>query len=171
MSARFFLVLSCLFYLANQGCAQVEVHRHKVGAFFDDLGRSIRQTTRQLTQSAGGRREPAAKPGKRLALKVLKSSLAPTRVGRGDQVKVLCQYSIAGAPSQGIQLQEKSSLIREGKVLSVLKDDTVMRENGVWENTLTFTVPHSAKTGTYTVKLRLAGQGLSRTVQRSFTVQ
>ncbi|WP_448874790.1 hypothetical protein [Desulfobulbus propionicus] len=171
MLPRFFLTLSCLLCLATQGCAQLDLNRHTVGAFFDDLGRSIRQTTRQLTQSVSGQRAPAVKPGKRLGLKVLKSSLTPTRVRQGDQIKVLFRYSIAGAPSQGVELREKSTLIREGKVLSVLKDDTVTRENGVWENTLTFTVPHSARTGAYTVKLRISAQGLSRTVQRSFTVQ
>jgi hypothetical protein len=56
-------------------------------------------------------------------------------------------------------------------VLSVLKDETVTRENGSWENSLTFAVPHSAKGGTYTVKLRIGTKGLSRSVQRSFTVQ
>lgn len=139
--------------------------------FFNDLGRSIRNTTRQLTGAVSGRRSSGTKAQTRLVLKVLKSSLAPTIVQPGDQVTVLLQYSVSGAPKQGVQLQEKSSLVKKGSVLSILKDETVTRENGSWENTLTFAVPHSAQKGTYTVKLRIGNQGMGRTVQRSFTVQ
>ena len=139
--------------------------------FFVDLGRSIRNTTRQLTGAVSGRTAQESKAHTRLVLKVLKSSVAPTIVQPGDQVRVLLQYSISGASKQGVQLQEKSSLVKDGAVLSVLKDETVTRGNGSWENSLTFAVPHSAQSGTYTVKLRIGSQGLSRSVQRSFKVQ
>ncbi len=60
---------------------------------------------------------------------------------------------------------------REGKELTVLKDESTERENGTWENTLTFAVPESAQSGKYTVTLRVSAQGQTRTAQRSFTVR
>jgi len=69
-----------------------------------------------------------------------------------------------------VALQEKSSLIHSGKVLTVLKDETGMRENGEWENSLSFNVPRSANPGKYTIKFRLGTGGVNRTVQRSFSV-
>jgi len=146
--------------------------RSTVEIFFDDLGRSIQQTTRRLTGTGGRPRKTTSTSKSRngLALKILQCSLAPSKVHPGDQVKVVLQYSIAGAPTAGVELVEKNSLMQGGKVLTVLKDERSTKESGTWENTLSFAVPQSAKPGEYTVKLQVSSKGTRRTVQRSFSV-
>lgn len=186
MSPRWFLPLLCSLALLSAGCAPLVFtagagagyaaskpkNRNKVVVFFDDLGHSIKQTTRRLTGSGTRRRQApnTAKGQNGLAMKILNCSLAPAKVHPGDQVKVVLQYSITGAPADGADIQEKSSLMFAGKVLTVLKEDTVNRENGEWENTLSFNVPASVTPGKYSLKLRLRSQGASRTVHRSFSV-
>jgi len=180
MSPRWFLPLFCSLALLFAGCAPLGLtsgngkskHRNKVEAFFDDLGQSIKQTTRRLTGSGTRHRQPpsGSKSQNGLALKVLKSSLAPSKVHPGDRVKVVLQYRITGAPANGVEVQERSSLLFAGKELTVLKEDAATKENGEWENTLSFNVPPSAKSGKYSLKLRLNVLGICRTVQRSFSV-
>jgi hypothetical protein len=182
---RWLLPVVCIVALLLEGCsplvftsgggngsaASKPKHRNAVEAFFDDLGQSIKQTTRRLTGTGGeGRKRTATKAQSGLTLKVLQASLEPAKVHSGEQVKVVLQYSIAGAPAAGVALQEKTSLQQGDKLLVVLKEETSSKENGKWENTLSFAVPKSAQAGTYTVKLRLIAQGKSRTVQRSFSV-
>lgn len=67
-------------------------------------------------------------------------------------------------------MTEKSILLVGSKELTVLKDESTTKENGTWENTLTFTVPDSATPGEYTVRQELRAQKLTRSAQRSFTV-
>jgi hypothetical protein len=81
------------------------------------------------------------------------------------------QYTIIGAPEKGVTIREKSSLSREGKVLTVLKDESSRKENGTWENTLSFAVPKSAKPGKYSVNLQISAQGQARSARRTFTVR
>ena len=83
---------------------------------------------------------------------------------------MVLRYSIAGAPAHGLSLQGKSILLQEGKELTVLKEESSTKENGEWEDTLSFVVPTSAKPGKYMVTMRISGQGQTRTAQRSFTV-
>jgi len=171
MCSRLFPVLLGVLSLMITSCAPQ--YRHKVENFFDDLGRSISQTTRRLTGDGQNNSRPAknrSKAQSALVLKVLQTSLKPVSVHPGDQVQVVLRYSIAGAPSQGLQLQKKSILLQDGKELVVLKEETSSKENGEWEDTLSFVVPSSAKPGKYMVTMRISGQGQSRTVQRSFTV-
>lgn len=171
MRSRLFPVLLGVLSLILTGCAPQ--YRYKVENFFDDLGRSISQTTRRLTGDGQTSRRPAKTRSTSqgtLVLKVLQTSLKPVSVHPGDQVQVVLRYSIAGASAQGLQLQEKSVLLQDGKELVVLKEETSNKENGEWENTLSFVVPSSAKAGKYMVTMRISGQGQSRTVQRSFTV-
>jgi len=163
-----------LVFTAGAGAGYVatqEKPRNKVEAFFDDLGRSIKQTTRKLTGEEPAKRQRQAKTGGGLTLKIHKSALTPTKVNKGEQVQLVLQYSVAGAAKQGVKVREKSSLLRNGKELTVLKDESNERENGTWENTLTFAVPESAEPGKYTVILRVSAQGQTRNAQRSFTVR
>lgn len=152
-------------YVATQ-----EKPRNKVEAFFDDLGRSIKQTTRKLTGGAPDKRQNQSRKGG-LTLKIHKSALTPATVNKGEQVQATLRYSIAGASQKGTTVQERSGLSREGKELTVLKDESTERENGTWENTLTFAVPESAQPGKYTVTLRVSAQGQTRIAQRSFMVR
>lgn len=175
MSLRLLPVVFCVLSLATSGCAPR--YRYQVENFFDDLGRSISQTTRRLTGEDQGSRRPVksrtqaqTRPPNALALKVLQTSLKPVSAHPGDKVQVVLRYSIAGAPAQGLSLQEKSVLLLNGKELAVLKEETSNKENGEWEDTLSFVVPSSAKPGKYMVTMRISGQGQSRTAQRSFTV-
>lgn len=164
-----------LIFTAGAGAGYVASkpkHRHKVENFFDDLGRSIKQTTRRLSRPGTSRRQvpSTSRTQNGFALKILKSSLTPAKVHPGEKVRAVLQYSILGAPSQGVALQERSSLIHAGKVLAVLKEENSTKENGEWEDTLSFNVPRSAKPGKYTLKFRLGAGKISRTVQRSFSV-
>lgn len=173
MCFRLFPVFFCVLSLAISGCAPR--YRYQVENFFDDLGRSISQTTRRLTGEDQGNRRPVRSRSQvqtpnALALKVLQTSLKPVSVRPGEQVQVVLRYSIAGAPAQGLSLQVKSILLRDGKELTVLKEESSTKENGEWEDTLSFVVPSSANPGKYMVTMRISGQGQSRSVQRSFTV-
>jgi len=163
-----------LIFTAGAGAGYVatqEEPRSKVGAFFDDLGRSIQQTTRKLTGAKPTRKQsPAANSGG-LVLTVKNASVVPTKVTIGDQVKLTLQYVISGAPAKGLKVREKTSLTSSGQELTVLKEETVVKENGTWENTLTFAIPSSAKPGTYTVTQQISAQGKTRSSRRSFTVQ
>ena len=178
MFVRFLPVLLCVLSLALSGCTPRS--RYQVENFFDDLGRSISQTTRRLTGEDQGSRRPVrssrtqpqsqGQSPNALTLKVLQTSLKPVSVHPGDKVQVVLRYSISGAPSQGIALQQKSILLQDGKELAVLKEEGSTKEDGEWEDTLSFVVPSSAKAGKYMVTMRISGQGQSRSVQRSFTV-
>jgi len=164
-------------YVATQ-----EKPRSQVEIFFNDLGRSIRQTTRRISAGLPGRRpasyrEPtsrpsvASEPRSGFALKIQRSTLAPPTVNKGEQVTLTLQYMIMGAPEKGVTIREKSSLIRDGKELTVLKEESSEKENGTWENTLSFAVPESAQSGKFTVTLQISAQGQTRSTRRSFTVR
>jgi hypothetical protein len=164
-------------YVATQ-----EKPRSQVEIFFNDLGRSIRQTTRRISGELSGRRpatyeEPtgrrpvAPEPRSGFALKIQRSTLAPAAVNKGEQVTLTLQYMIMGAPEKGVTIRERSSLNRDGKELTVLKEESSEKENGTWENTLSFAVPESAQSGKFTVTLQISAQGQTRSTRRSFTVR
>lgn len=175
------LIVGCLFggcapvvFTAGAGAgyaATQEKPRSAIEAFFDDLGKSIRQTTRRLTGSSRASR--AAVPGYRggLALRIKQSTLAPTEVYQGEQVTLTLQYVVLGAPAAGVTVRERSSLSKDGKEMTVLKDESSQKENGTWENTLSFAVPASAKPGKYMVTLQISTQGQSQSTRRTFTVR
>lgn len=164
-------------YVATQ-----EKPRSQFEIFFNDLGRSIRHTTRKISGALPGRRPTtygearsrrpvAPAPQSGFALKIQRSTLAPTVVHKGEQVTLTLQYMIMGAPEKGVTIREKSSLNREGKELTVLKEESSEKENGTWENTLSFAVPAGAQPGKYTVTLLITAQGQTRSTRRSFTVR
>jgi hypothetical protein len=164
-------------YVATQ-----EKPRNQFEIFFNDLGRSIRHTTRRISAGLPGRRpttyrEPtnrhpvASAPRSGFGLKIQRSTLAPTEVHKGEQVTLTLQYMIMGASEKGVTIREKSSLNREGKELTVLKEESSEKENGTWENTLSFAVPEGAQPGKYTVTLLITAQGQTRSTRRSFTVR
>lgn len=142
-------------------------------SFLQGIGRTIQQTTRRIT----GRPEPTSRrPTTRTAsdemrLDIQRSTLAPTLVYRGEKITVTLQYLIEGAPEKGVTIREKSTLSKEGKVLTILKDETNLKENGIWENTLSFAVPRSAQAGSYVVSLQISAQGQSQTARHTFTLR
>jgi hypothetical protein len=144
--------------------------RVSVGTFIDGVGRSIRQTTRRITGEPAQRPAPLPPPDGVL-LKIERSTLVPTEVYKGEQVTLTLRYQISGAPEKGVTLQEKSTLSRGGKELTVLKEESSEKENGVWENTMRFAVPGSAKPGRYTVTLQISAQGQSQSARHSFLVR
>ena len=79
--------------------------------------------------------------------------------------------ALSGGPADGSRVEVKRSLLKEGKRLTVLNTETATRENGTWENTLTFAVPDSATPGRYAVLQEISARGLTRTTQRPFTVR
>ena len=84
---------------------------------------------------------------------------------------VTLQYALSGGPAGGSRVEVQRSLLREGKRLTVLNTETATRENGTWENTLTFAVPDSARPGRYAVRQEISARGLTRTTERGFTVR
>lgn len=175
--AASFLLTGCaapLVITAGAGAGYVatrEKPRSAVEAFFDDLGRSIRQTTRRITGEPSGRRSAPSAPSRGFTLKIQRSTLAPTEVDKGEQVTLTLQYLVTGASGKKVTIREKSSLGKDGKELTVLKDESSEKENGKWENTLSFAVPKSARSGKYTVTLQISAQGQIRSTRRSFTVR
>jgi hypothetical protein len=163
-----------LIFTAGAGAGFVatqEEPRSKVGDFFDDLGRSIKQTTRKITGTKPPRTPTTAGAAGGLVLAIKNSRVAPTKVAPGDQVQLTLRYVILGAPEKGIKLREKNTLTMGGQELSVLKDETDDKENGTWENTLTFAIPDSAKPGKYTITQQISARGQTRSSRRSFTVK
>jgi len=155
------------------GCATPPAFREplrQVDQFFQDLGNSINRTTRKITGEQPTRRQINYQPQNGFVFKIQKATLTPTKVKKGEQVKLTLRYVIMGAPADGLKVTEKSRLLRDGKVLTVLKDDASSKENGTWENTFTFAVPDSASPGKYTLVQELSAQGQTRSSQRSFTV-
>lgn len=172
MAAFFLQGCAPLVFTAGAGAgytATQEKPRNSIESFFEDLGRSIRQTTRKITgarRSADGTTRSGA-----FGVRILRSTLAPTKVYKGEQVTMTLQYQITGAPAKGVSVREKGTLLKEGKELTVLKDESNMRENGTWENTLSFAVPESAKGGSYAVSLQVSAQGQTRNARHAFTLK
>lgn len=141
-------------------------------SFLQGIGRTIQQTTRRIT----GRTEPTSRrtttrtASDGMRLDIQRSTLAPTVVYKGEKITVTLQYLIDGAPEKGVIIHEKSTLSKGGKVLTVLKDETTQKENGTWENTLSFAVPRSAQAGNYVVSLQISAQGQSQTARHTFTL-
>ena len=152
------------------GCAPLKEPMRKVDKFFQDLGKSIKQTTKKIRGEQPTGKQINYEPQNGLVLKIQKSSITPTKVKKDEQVTLTLQYVIMGAPAAGIKVTEKSTLLSDGKELTILKDESTTKENGTWENTLTFAVPDSAKPGKYTIIQELSAQGLTRSSPRSFTV-
>lgn len=105
-----------------------------------------------------------------LIFTIQKASLSPDKVKKGEEVKLSLRYVITGAPAKGLKVTGKSTLSIDSKNLMVLEEKPTTKENGTWENTLTFAVPDSAQPGKYTIIQELSAQGLTRSSQRSFTV-
>jgi hypothetical protein len=98
------------------------------------------------------------------------ASISSDTVKTGEEVKFVLRYVVMGAPAEGVKVAGKSTLSTAGKELMVLENNSATKENGTWENTLTFAVPGSATPGKYTITQELSAQGLTRSSQRSFTV-
>jgi hypothetical protein len=139
-------------------------------SFLQGIGRSLEQTSRRITGRQPYRRATSTSQSRETTLNIQRSTLAPTVVYKGEKVTMTLQYLISGAPEKGITIREKSMLSKDGKVLTVLKDESSQKENGIWENTLSFVVPGSAKSGNYVVSLQLSTQGESQTARHTFTL-
>lgn len=98
------------------------------------------------------------------------ASITSDTVKKGEEIRLVLRYVIMGAPAEGVKVAGKSTLSTDGKELMVLDDKSTTKENGTWENTLTFAVPDSATPGKYTITQELSAHGLTRRTQRSFTV-
>jgi len=106
----------------------------------------------------------------RFVLTFQNASITSDTVKKGEEIRLVLRYVIMGAPAEGVMVAGKSTLSTEGKELMVLDDKSTTKENGTWENTLTFAVPDSATSGKYTITQELSAHGLTRRTQRSFTV-
>ena len=166
------LLLACGPWLT--GCAAPVSIAAGVGtgyAMTDDRSRSVKQTTRRLAGDRPARKTAVSGRTAAFTLRVRKTTLAPATVGKGATVTVTLQYALSGGPADGSRVEVKRSLLKEGKRLTVLNTETATRENGTWENTLTFAVPDSATPGRYAVLQEISARGLTRTTQRPFTVR
>lgn len=163
-----------LFLAAGAGTGYVIADREskaKVDKFFSDLERSIRKTTRRIYSEDRTKKKFTAEQGNgEMVLKIHKDSVSPDKVARGERVRVTIQYAVMGAAEAGVEIQERRALVFGSKELTLLSEDSTIRSNGTWENTLTFAVPASAEPGTYTVTQEIATKGLKRTARSSFKV-
>lgn len=163
-----------LFLAAGAGTGYVmtdDESKAKVDKFFSDLKQSIRKTTRRISSEVKTKKTSVSEQGNsRMALKIKKNSVSPAKVARGERVRVILEYEVMGAAEAGVEIQERRALVFGSKELSLLSEDSTIRSNGIWENTLTFAVPASAEPGTYTVTQEIAARGLKRTARSSFKV-
>ena len=98
--------------------------RRKVDRFFQDLSRSVKQTTRRLSGDQPARRTSVSGRTAAFTLRVRKTTLAPATVGKGATVTVTLQYALSGGPADGSRVEVKRSLLKEGKRLTVLNTET-----------------------------------------------
>lgn len=169
---RLTIALLIAAYIVLPGCALAFIEPIRtVDNFLQGIGRSIQRTTRNITGEQPTKKRTNSQSRNKLVCTIQKASIAPDQVTKGQQVTVTLQYVIAGAPIAGLKVTEKSILLAGDKELTVLKDESTTKENGTWENTLTFAVPDSAKPGKYTIIQKLSAQGLTRSSRRSFTVR
>ena len=122
-------------------------------------------------ESRPSRRPASSSVQSGLALKIQRSTLAPADVHNGEQITLTLQYVDQWRPRTRGDDPGKKFPERDGKELTVLKDESSEKENGTWENTLSFSVPESAKPGKYMVTLQISAQGQTRSARRSFTVR
>jgi hypothetical protein len=163
-----------LFLAAGAGTGYVmtdEDSKAKVDKFFSDLEQSVRKTTRRISSEAKTKKTSASEQGNgEMVLKIYKNSVSPAKVARGERVRVILQYAVNGAAEAGVEIQERRALMFGSKELTLLSEDSTIRSNGIWENTLTFAVPPSAEPGTYTVTQEITTKGQKRTARNSFQV-
>lgn len=162
------------FIAAGAGAGYLATHersRYKVQRFFHDLSRSIKQTTRKVYDEQWTSQHINYEQSKGFVLKISKVSLSPQKVAKGGKVKLVVEYVIMGGPEQGVKIEEKQTLLCNGEELTVLNNESTTKENGTWEDTLTFAVPDSAEPGKYVVVQEMKAQGLTRSTRRAFTVQ
>jgi hypothetical protein len=108
-------------------------------------------------------------PAQGFQMNIESSTVSPTRAGAGGTVTTRIVYATMGA-GNGINVQESSSLLKDGKTLLTLDSQTVTRTDGTWEKTLSFDVPDGAEPGTYTVAQAIAAGGNTFRQDVTFTV-
>jgi hypothetical protein len=163
-----------LFLAAGAGTGYVmtdEESKAKVDKFFRDLEQSVRKTTRRISSEVKTKKTSASDQGNSdMVLKIHKNSVSPAKVSRGESVRVILEYEVMGAAEAGVEIQERITLVFGSKGLTLLSEDSTIRSNGIWENTLTFAVPASTEPGTYKVTQEIATKGLKRTARSSLQV-
>lgn len=173
-SIRLITILLIAAHLLLNGCASSSIKEpiRKVDKFFQDFASSVRHTTKKISgEPPPAKKQSNADPQNKPVFTIQKFTLTPAKVKHGDQVRLTLQYVVMGTSSAGLKITEKNTLSLDGKELTVLKEATSVKENGIWESALTFTVPESAKPGEYIVRQELSAQGLFRSSRRTFTLQ
>lgn len=98
-----------------------------------------------------------------------KGAVSPHRTDPDAELVVRMEYVILGS-GDGKPVRESRILKRDGKVLKELQNESVVRKDGTWENTLGFKVPATAPSGRYTVLQRVEAGGLVVSEENHFRV-
>ncbi|PIE69816.1 MAG: hypothetical protein CSA21_00410 [Deltaproteobacteria bacterium] len=164
---RFFLVV--LVMPLNQGCIPVVIAAAGAGGYlladeeaqdnlkniFKDISDSLKKQTRGIKSEKETRKDLDYRDDEGFLLEITAFSVKPSEVRCGEEIQVTTQYSILGAPEEGILIRDIKSLWVDNKEIITLADDTIKRNNGTWESTLAFEVPASAAAGPHKIKQKI----------------
>ena len=95
----------------------------------------------------------------------------PTNARRGNDVTVTITYTVTNAPSAGINVLEKTTILKNHEIINTLQAKEYLRKNGTWESYVTFGVPKRIARGEYHIELQLMTQNIIRTKIVSFKVK
>ncbi len=95
----------------------------------------------------------------------------PTNARRGKDVTVTITYSVSNVPSAGINVLEKTTILKNNEIINTLQEKEYLRKNGTWESYVTFGVPKRIARGKYHIELQLMTQNIIRTKVVGFTVK
>ncbi len=96
-------------------------------------------------------------------------TVTPDRTDPDAELVARMEYVVLGS-GDGQSVRERRVLMRDGKVLKELQNESVVRTDGTWENTLGFKVPATAPSGRYTVLQEIKAGGVVVSDERHFSV-
>lgn len=82
---------------------------------------------------------------------------APKHIEAGQKLKLSMEYSVLAPEGEiKISVAERWSILKDGKTLINLDNGQHMREQGLWQSTITIRLPEGVKAGTYVARARVS---------------
>jgi hypothetical protein len=125
---------------------------------------------RQTKSAAVTERELDYEPEQGFRLEMRDADVYPNVVEPGETVTAEMEYSVLGAPSGGVEVQE-ARVLDTGAEEKVLDSEVRARDNGTWENALQFQVPQNVEPGRYVVAQQVSASGQRLQQKTTFVVE
>lgn len=98
------------------------------------------------------------------------AQVMPKSVRPGDMIEGRIQYAIMGTGA-GVSVQESRLLIRDGRVVAELSNETLTRTDGTWSSSQNFRLPNNQGPGLYTLETRVRTSKSSISGQDTFVIE